>query len=127
MGALTFWFITILTPDIKVSIIMSLVYGCSLALGFRLYWELHDLMVYKKAAKNDRYAMMYVAFKGNTEPKHIRGVMLLKGYKDEDEIKIVQLYMKKEKIEYIAEYMNFAKITIDKKLTDIASDLYSKR
>ena len=127
IGALCFWGLTFLSPSAEVSIIMSLVYGCALALGFRLYWELHDLLVYKRASKNDRYAMLFVVFKANTDPKHVRGVMLAKGYSDEDEIRIIQLYMQKEKIDYIATYMNFAPITIDKKLTEIANDLYSRR
>jgi hypothetical protein len=90
IGALTFWGLTFLAPSAKASIILSLVYGAGLALGFRLYWELHDLMMYRRAAKTDRYAMLYTAFKGNTDPRHIRGVMRLRGHNDEDEIKMVQ-------------------------------------
>lgn len=127
IGALCFWGLTYLSPSVEVSIILSLVYGAGLALGFRLYWELHDLLVYKRASKNDRYAMLFVVFKGNVEARHIRGVMLAKGYRDEDEIKIVQLYMQKEKVEWIAQYMCFAKITIEKKLTEIATALYQQR
>lgn len=127
IGALCFWALTFLTPSVEVLIILSLCYGACLALGFRLWWELHDLMMYHKAAKTDRYAMLYVVFKGNCDPKHINGVMRAKGYTDNDEIKIVQLYMAKEKVEYIAHYMTFAKITIEKKLTEIATNLYLNR
>lgn len=127
IGALCFWALTFLTPSVEVLIILSLCYGAGLALGFRLWWELHDLMMYHKAAKTDRYAMLYVVFKGNCDPKHINGVMRAKGYTDSDEIKIVQLYMAKEKVEYIAHYMTFAKITIEKKLTEIATNLYLNR
>ena len=63
LGALTFWGLTFLTPSVEVSIIMSLTYGCALALGFRLYWELHDLIMYSRMAKTDRYAMLYVVFR----------------------------------------------------------------
>ena len=62
-GALVFWALTFLTPNVETSIILSLAYGAGLALGFRLYWELHDLMMYRKACKTDRYAMLYVVFK----------------------------------------------------------------
>lgn len=127
IGALCFWALTFLTPSVEVLIILSLCYGAGLALGFRLWWELHDLMMYKKAAKTDRYAMLYVVFKGNCDPKHINGVMRAKGYADKDEIKMVQMYMQRDKVEYIAEYLTFAKITIEKKLTEIANDLYSRR
>jgi len=127
LGALCFWALTFLTPSAEASIILSLCYGAGLALGFRLWWELHDLIMYKKAAKTDRYAMLYVAFKGNVDPRHVNGVMRSKGHADKDEIKMVQMYMAKEKVEYIAEYFNFAKITIEKKLTEIATDLYSSR
>ena len=106
---------------------MSMVYGAVLALGFRLYWELHDLMMYKRASKTDRYAMLYVVFKGRLEDRHIKGVMRMKGHTDEEEITMVQMYMAKEKVEYIAERMCYAKITIEKWLTDIANDLYAKR
>ena len=126
-GAIVFWALTLLTPRVEVSIIMSLVYGGALALGFRLYWELHDLLVYKRASKNDRYAMLYVAFKGNLDNQHIRGVMRLRGYTNEDDIKMVQLYMCREKVDFIATYLNYAKITIEKKLTDISIDLYERR
>lgn len=127
IGALCFWALTFLTPNVEVLIILSLCYGAGLALGFRLWWELHDLMMYKKASKTDRYAMLYVVFKGNCDPKHINGVMRAKGYTDKDEIKMTQMYMQRDKVEYIAEYLTFAKITIEKKLTEIATDLYSRR
>lgn len=127
LGALCFWALTFLAPSAEASIIMSLVYGAGLALGFRLYWELHDLMMYRKASKTDRYAMLYVVFKGNVSPKHINGVMRAKGYSDKIEIEMVQMYMRKDKVEYIASYFTFAKITVEKKLTEIASDLYNRR
>ena len=122
-----FWIITLLVPNVETSIIVSLAYGLGTALGFRLYWELHDLMMYKRASKTDRYAMLYVVFKGNLDDRHIKGVMRLKGYTDDEEITMVQMYMHKDKIEYIAEKMSYAKITIEKWLTDIATDLYAKR
>ena len=106
---------------------MSVVYGAGTALGFRLYWELHDLMMYKKAAKTDRFAMLYVVFKGNCDPKHVNGVMRAKGVFSSDEIKMVQLYMQREKVEYIADWLGYAKITVEKKLTDLANDLYRLR
>ena len=127
IGALCFWALTFLTPSVEVLIILSLCYGAGLALGFRLWWELHDLMMYGKAAKTDRYAMLYVVFKGDCDPRHINGVMRAKGYTDKGEIRMVQMYMQKDKVEYIAECLAFAKITIEKKLTDIAADLYSRR
>lgn len=127
IGALCFWALTFLAPSAEVSIILSLCYGGGLALGFRLYWELHDLILYKKAAKTDRYAMLYVVFKANVTPKHINGVMRAKGYSDKTDIRMVQMYMQKDKVEYIAEVLNFAKITIEKRLTEIATDLYAKR
>ena len=127
IGALTFWGITYLAPSAEASIIISLVYGAGLALGFRLYWELHDLMMYRKAAKTDRYAMFYTAFKGDISPKHINGVMRAKGITDKDEIEMVQMYMQRLKVEYIADYMNFARITIEKHLTELAERLYEKR
>ena len=40
---------------------------------------------------------------------------------------MVQMYMQRDKVEYIAEYLTFAKITIEKKLTEIATDLYERR
>lgn len=127
IGALTFWGVTFLAPSAAVSIIVSLVYGCALALGFRLYWELHDLMMYRKAAKTDRYAMLFVAFKGNLDPRHIKGIMRLKGYADDGEIRMIQMYMAREKIEYIAEYRNEPSRSVDRRLTEIAEDLYGKR
>lgn len=127
IGALCFWALTFLTPSVEVLIILSLCYGAGLALGFRLYWELHDLMMYHKAAKMDRYAMLYTVFKGNLNPKHINGVMRAKGYTDKDEIQIVQMYMQRDKVEYIGDQLNFAKITVEKKLTEIATRLYSIR
>lgn len=127
IGALCFWALTFLTPSVEVLIILSLCYGAGLALGFRLWWELHDLMMYHKAAKTDRYAMLYVVFKGNVDPKHINGVMRAKGYTDKDEIKMTQMYMQRDKVDYIAEYLTFVKITIEKKLTEIATDLYARR
>ena len=68
VGALTFWGLTYLTPNVETSIILSLCYGAGLALGFRLYWELHDLMMYKKAAKTDRFAMLYGIVRVRCEP-----------------------------------------------------------
>lgn len=127
IGALTFWGLTFLAPSAEASIILSLAYGAGLALGFRLYWELHDLMMYRRAAKTDRYAMLYTAFKGNTDPRHIRGVMRLRGHNDEDEIKMVQMYMAREKVDYISQWLNVPLRTVDRKLTEIADELYSKR
>ena len=122
-----FWLVTLLTPNVEASIISSLLYGAGVALGFRLYWELHDLMMYRRASKTDRYAMLYVVFKGRLDDRHIRGVMRLKGHADDEEIRMVQMYMAKDKVEYIAEKLRYAKITIEKRLTDIASDLYKNR
>lgn len=127
IGALTFWGLTFLAPSAEASIIMSLVYGAGLALGFRLYWELHDLLMYRKAAKTDRYAMFYTAFKGNLEPRHIRGVMRLRGFIDEDLIKAVQMYMAKEKVDYIAKWMNMPLRSVDRKLTETADAIYRMR
>lgn len=122
-----FWLVTLLTPNVEASIISSLLYGSGVALGFRLYWELHDLMMYRRASKTDRYAMLYVAFKGRLDDRHIRGVMRLKGHADDEEIRMVQMYMGKDKVEYIADKLSYAKITVEKRLTDIASDLYKNR
>ena len=127
IGALTFWGLTYLTPSAEASIVISLLYGSGLALGFRLYWELHDLMIYRRAAKTDRYAMFYTAFKGNLDPRRIRGVMRMKGITDENEIKMIQMYMAKEKVDYIAQWMNVPLRTIDRRLTEIAEELYEKR
>ena len=127
IGALFFWLLTYLSPSAEASIIISLCYGALTALGFRLYWELHDLMMYRRASKTDRYAMLYVVFKGNVDPKHINGVMRAKGISDKQTIQMVQMYMAKDKVEYIAEIMGFAKITIEKKLTDLANELYLSR
>lgn len=127
IGALTFWALTFLPPSAEASIILSLCYGSLTALGFRLYWELHDLIMYRKAAKTDRYAMLYVVFKGNCDPKHINGVMRAKGYSDRDDIRMTQMYMQRDKVEYIADFIGYAKITIEKRLTEIATDLYQRR
>lgn len=127
VGALTFWALTYLTPNVEASIVFSLAYGAGLALGFRLYWELHDLIMYRKASKTDRFAMLYVVFKGNCDPKHVNGVMRAKGILSKDDIKMVQLYMQREKVEYIADWMGYAKITVEKKLTDLANYLYQLR
>lgn len=127
IGALTFWGLTFLSPNVEVSIILSLVYGCALALGFRLYWELHDLIMYNRMAKTDRFAMFYVVFRGNLSERHVRGVMRAKGYVEVEDIKMVQMYVQRDKVDYIAENLGFAKITIEKRLTEIATDLYAKR
>ena len=126
-GALTFWGLTFLVPSAEVLVITSIVYGAGTALGFRLYWELHDLMMYKKATKTDRFAMLYVVFDGDCNPKHINGMMRSMGFSNKDDIKMVQLYMQREKVEYIADWMGYAKITVEKKLTDLANDLYRLR
>lgn len=125
-GALVFWGLTLLIPSHEAILIVSVAYGCGLALGFRLYWELHDLRLYRLAAKSDRKAMLYCAFKGNVEPRHIKGVMRVRGYGDK-EIRMVVSYMSGLKIEAIAHDEKYAKITIDKALTEIAEDLYSRR
>ena len=125
-GALVFWGLTLLIPSHEAILVVSVAYGCGLALGFRLYWELHDLRFYRLAAKSDRKAMLYCAFKGNVEPRHIKGVMRVRGYGDR-EIRMVVSYMSGLKIEAIAHDEKYAKITIDKALTEIAEDLYSRR
>lgn len=45
--------------------------------------------------------MLYCAFKGNVEPRHIKGVMRVRGYGDR-EIRMVVSYMNGLKIEAIA-------------------------
>lgn len=125
-GALAFWGLTLLIPSHEAVLIVSVAYGCGLALGFRLYWELHDLRLYRLASKSDRKAMLYCAFKGNVEPRHIKGVMKIRGYGDR-EIRMVVSYMNGLKIEAIARDENYAKITVDKALTEIAEDLCSRR
>ena len=125
-GGLLFWAVCVLVPSASVSIIISLIYGSALAIGFRLYWELHDLILYKRAAKFDRYAMLYCAFKGDTSPSHITGIMMMHGYPRED-IRIVIRYMAHAKVESIAYDLNYAKITIEKRLTKIAEELYNSR
>lgn len=126
IGAVTFWLLTFLAPSISVCVIMALVYGSATAIIFRLYWELHDLLLYKKASKMDRYAMLYTAFKGNTIERHIVGVMRAKGY-GKDDIHIIVLYMDRIKVEGIAAEMNYSKRFIESKITDIANDLYARR
>ena len=126
IGAATFWLLTFLTPSIEACIIMALVYGSACAIAFRLYWELHDFLLYHKAAKLDRYAMLYTAFKGNVTAKHIYGVMKAKGY-SQDEIDIVILYMDHVKVEAIAIEKNYSKRVIESRLTTIANDLYNLR
>lgn len=127
IGALVFWGLTYLAPSAEASIIISLAYGAGLALGFRLYWELHDLIMYRKAAKTDRYAMLYTALKGNTDQMHIRGVMRLRGHQEADEIKMVQMYMAKEKVDYIAQWLNMPLRSVDRRLTELAEELYARR
>lgn len=127
VGALTFWGLTYLAPSAEASIIMSLVYGAALAIGFRVYWELHDLMMYRKAAKTDRYAMLYTSFKGNLDPRHIKALMRFRGRNEPKDIEAVQMYMAKEKIDYIAERLKEPTRSIDRRLSEIADDLYSKR
>lgn len=124
-GAL-FIALSLLVPDVKASIIIALCYGSFVAIAFRLYWELHDLMLYRRASKNDRYAMMYTAFKGDVSPRHIYGVMKSKGHPNED-ISLVTEYMAGTKVEAIANDAGFARITVEKRLTRIADSLYSQR
>ena len=125
-GALVFWGLTVLIPSTEAIIITSVAYGCGLALGFRLWWELHDLRLFRKATKRDRYAMLYCAFKGNPSPKHIKGIMRLRGYDDLD-TRIITSYMQGLKVEAIAYDEGFARITVEKRLTEISSDLYARR
>ena len=125
-GAFVFWLLTFLTPSIEVCVIMAVVYGSATALGFRLYWELHDLMLYRKAAKLDRYAMLYTAFKGNISRKHIYGIMRAKGL-GKEEIDIIILYMEGVKVDAIAIEKNYSKRAIESRLTDIANYLYRNR
>ena len=125
-GALVFWGLTVLIPSAEAIIIASVAYGCGLALGFRLWWELHDLRLFRKATKRDRYAMLYCAFKGNPSPKHIKGIMRLRGYDDLD-IRIITSYMQGLKVEAIAYDEGFARITVEKRLTEISSDIYARR
>ena len=125
-GAFTFWLLTFLTPSVEACVIMALVYGGATALAFRLYWELHDLLLYRKAAKFDRYAMLYTAFKGNITPKHIYGVMKMKGYAEED-ISMVISYMEREKVEAIANKAHYSKRVVEFRLSDIAEFLYAHR
>lgn len=127
IGTLVFWGLTFLSPSPEASIIISVAYGVFLALGFRAYWELHDLMMYRKAAKTDRYAMLYTAFKANLDPRRIRAIMRIRGYVDESDIKMVQMYMAKDKVDYIAEWLNEPVRSVDRKLTQIAEDLYKRR
>lgn len=127
IGVLTFWGLTFLAPSAEASIILSLVYGAATALGFRLYWELHDLMMYKRASKTDRYAMLYVVFRGNLDPRHINGVMRAKGYADKETISMVQAYMDHVKVDAIAFEMNYSKRTIEDRLTELATSLYESR
>lgn len=127
VGTVIFWVLTLLTTDVRISIIVSLAYGGGAALALRLYWELHDLMVYKRQSKLDRYAMLCCAFDENLTKENIKGVMLMYGYDKEADIEMVTMYMAREKVVYIAKKMGYAKITIEKRLTEIATDLYSKR
>ena len=126
VGAVVFWLLTLLTPSVEVCLIMSLAYGAAMAIGFRLYWELHDLILYKKAAKLDRYAMLFAAFKGDLSPKHVFGIMRIRGY-GSDDIELVQAYLSKEKVEAIAFDRNYSKRAIESKLTELATELYERR
>lgn len=125
-GGLLFWAVCLLAPSAEASIAISVAYGSALAIGFRLYWELHDLILFRRAAKYDRYAMLYCAFKGDISPSHITGIMMMHGYPRED-IRIVIRYMAHAKVESIAYDLNYAKITIEKRLTKIAEELYNSR
>ena len=126
IGAVVFWLLTYLTPSVEACLIMSFAYGAGVAIGFRLYWELHDLILYRRACKLDRYAMLYTAFKGNVSKKHIKGVMLMRGY-DKQDIDLVFLYMERMKVDGIAVEMNYSKRTIETRLTNIATCLYECR
>ena len=121
-----FVILCLIVPDAKASLIVALCYGAGIAIGFRLFWEFRDLVLYKRASKMDRYAMLYCAFKGDVRPRHITGVMIAKGYSKED-ADIVRSYMEKVKIEAIANDSGYAKITVEKRLTELAKSLYDSR
>lgn len=126
VAGLIFWGLCFLAPSMEVCLIMSMAYGAVVAVAFRLYWELHDLILYRRVAKLDRYAMFYATFKGNVTPRHIFGVMKSKGYQN-NEIEMVTMYMQREKVEAIAIEMSYSKRVIEQRLTDLANELYSSR
>jgi hypothetical protein len=117
IGALCFIGLSYLTPDIDSSIIFSLCYGSFFALGLRLYWELQNLRLYKKASKSDNYATLYVCFKGDLSHNHIFGMMKLWGFDDET-IEIIYDYMQKDKLDYLALKYGMSVRTINYKITD---------
>ena len=126
VATLVFWGLAYLTPSAEAAIVISLLYGSGTAIGFRVYWELHDLILYRKASKLDRYAMFYSSFKGDVSHRRIAGVMRMRGFDDES-IRIVKMYMDGMKVEAIALETNYSKRSVEKRLTDMANDLYARR
>lgn len=105
IGSVCFIALSYLAPSVEASVIFSLCYGTAFAICLRLYWELKDLRLYRKAAKPDCYAEIYAIFKGNLDEDHIYGAMRMRGFSNH-EIALVQSYARKDEIDYIAS--NFA-------------------
>lgn len=125
-GSVLFIVLSLLCPSAESSIFFSLTYGCVIAVAFRLYWELHDLILYRKASRNDRYAMAYCALKGNISPSHVKGVMTVRGY-GKEETAMMQEYMNGIKISAIAADFNYSKIWTEQKLSSIVEGIYAAR
>ena len=80
-------------------------------------WKLY----FKVARRKDRYAEFYVLLNGKLEAKHINKFCEKYGL-NEEEKEIFTLYMKNEKINYIAEKLK----TDERRINRILENIYDK-
>ena len=80
-----------------------------------MFNKIKKYKLYFKVAKNDRYAMFYSILNGKINDKNIN--RFIKKYRlNEEEKKVFILYMKKEKISYIAEVLSTSERRINRVL-----------
>lgn len=118
LALIIFWLITFFVPSFNINFTIAVCLGFLLAVFLHFSYKVNRLTLFMKVANKDRFATFYCILDGDLNDEYIKAISYKIGL-DEIDTKILTLFMKGNKISYIAKTLNYDSITINRHLDDI--------
>lgn len=118
LALIIFWLITFFVPSFNINFTIAIILGFILAVFLHFSYKVNRLTMFMKVANKDRFATFYCILEGDLSSEYIEAVSYKIGLNELD-IKILTLFMQRNKISYIAKTLGYDNITINRHLDDI--------
>ena len=122
VGVIVFGILTLAVPFFYVDMIIAVVMGVGLAIMLHLSYKYKGFYLFNKAAKPDKFALLYVYFDGDLDSRKIKNKCRAKNL-DEFQVNLINDFMQGNKISYLAFKNNYSQRMLIYKLDEAIQKL----